>query len=1274
MADNDDTLEKAAGSPGAMRAAAQGGGTVSPVSPMGPGMGGYQLNYRNPNYAAGIVTGTGADWFGPLNPMQPTAPIDVKGRVLDFPSGYNLDIRPRAYEAISFAMLRNFADSYDILRLLIETRKDQMARLKWNIVPRDRKKAKQIPAAMQTLIDQIELFFFKPDKEHFWGDWLRMILEDLLVCDAPAVYKRRTYGGQLFALQPLDGGTIKRVIDDWGNTPIAPVPAYQQVLKGYPAVDYTSDELIYMPRNRRTHKVYGYSPVEQIVMTINIGMRRQVWQLESFTEGNIPEALIGTPSTWTPDQVRSFQEWFDMMLVGQTGERRRARFVPGDVAKGYVPTKPDQLFDGITEEWLVRVMCFCFNVSPQPFVKMMNRATAESAQEAAAEEGLAPLQNWVKGLIDSIILDEFQSMDVEFAWLDESELDPQVKSTIVLGETSKSLITLNEGRAEMGLDPIPDCPEADRLMAFTPTGWVPFALTQQEKDDQAQQQQAQAQQSHQNTLEQIKAKGAAGVTEQPGDGSEGASGGAPGSSGTDGAAASAGASEAAAVAKADGAGSAGGGGVSAGAATNGASTIPAPTSATSGLQGYDLEGEQSRPFVKAQCLCGERHALAKAGGTPATEPQPGDPLRPKIAKIEKAVKASLSAMLSNLGDKVVKQFKAKAPNVVSKMDGDDADWDDFDLDDFMDKLDLSSVETSQSDLEDGLAETFEDTARVSIAVIGPKNKGSMFEQVHDRALIWAKQHAADLVGRSDDAEYAIDDATRDMIRASIASGIEDNKSMLQIAADLIESYAFSDERAHTIASTEITSANSLGALAGYEEVKADGGDVKKSWLVMETGCDVCQENADAGAIELDEEFPSGDQAPGAHPHCRCVLVPVVGANDNEADADEEVEDVAEEGDDTMEEFDKPGFTKSDDQPRDDHGRFASEDGGGKSETDLKNDYRDAFAARLYGGNEDRHSLTASALKDANRSIATAKMMGSGDHAAEAKSHRDAAKADPKSPNNDLRAAQAALHDHWASMSKADWDEDAHPRDEHGQFTDGGGGDTRPGGWDGKSTDNGYTTADERVKDLESRGLADKDMVDKLRSDEQKAKDVDSKFTGRELTKPEQGALNMYTSNAFAKVNTGLRNDDPPASRANQIARLDAAIASEKTTEPMTVYRGIVDKNKTDWQPGMVVTDKAYQSTTYNQSNAMMYATQSESKSVVPTVFEIKMPAGQEALNVHPGRYVGGAHSEEIVLGRNTSYRVTGTRTETHGYNKTGFAEDAKTRNVKVVEMEIYRGD
>lgn len=45
----------------------------------------------------------------------------------------------------------------------------------------------------------------------------------------------------------------------------------------------------------------------------------------------------------------------------------------------------------------------------------------------------------------------------------------------------------------------------------------------------------------------------------------------------------------------------------------------------------------------------------------------------------------------------------------------------------------------------------------------------------------------------------------------------------------------------------------------------------KRWITDGNPCAVCDENSLAGAIPIDEDFPSGDDEPTAHPNCRCYL-------------------------------------------------------------------------------------------------------------------------------------------------------------------------------------------------------------------------------------------------------------------------------------------------------------------------------------------------------------------------------------------------------------------
>lgn len=432
----------------------------------------------NPSFSVsfGYSNGQGADWFGPGKPMTPQAPEGVAGRAFDFPSSLNLLTTQRTTSPITYDTLRNFADGYDLLRLIIETRKDAMERLSWVVKHKD--PTEKLTTQKKNKIKDLTRFFQKPDGEHSWGTWLRMLLEDVFVIDAATLHRRRTRGGskKLVSLDQIDGSTMRRVLDDWGRTPEGEDDTcYQQILKGVPAINYRKRDIFFRPRNVRIQKVYGYSPVEQILMTINIALRRQIFQLNFFTEGNIPPALIGVPEAWTPDQIKTFQEWFDNILAGNLAERRRARFVPSAVGKTYIPTQETELF-GKAEEWLARVCCFAFSISPQPFMAMMNRSTADSAQREATATGLQPIQKWVKELIDDILAEDLDAEDYEFCWRGDDELDPVKRQQITEGYTKMGLLTVNESRADIGRDPYDD-PRFDEPLFMTSNGMAPMFLT-----------------------------------------------------------------------------------------------------------------------------------------------------------------------------------------------------------------------------------------------------------------------------------------------------------------------------------------------------------------------------------------------------------------------------------------------------------------------------------------------------------------------------------------------------------------------------------------------------------------------------------------------------------------------------------------------------------------------------------------------------------------------------------------------------------------------------
>jgi hypothetical protein len=230
--------------------------------------------------------------------------------------------------------------------------------------------------------------------------------------------------------------------------------------------EFTDQELVYFPRNQRADHLYGFSPVEQIIVTINTGIRRMVMQLQHFTDGNVPPGLVNSPLGWTPEQIAQFQEWFDGQLAGNTAQRTRLLWGP-EGAK-YQPIKEAPYKDDF-DEWLSRIICFAFSLPPTAFTKQVNRATAETSQEAALEEGLAPLMGYVKRLVDGIIQRRMGHPDLEFVWSDVRPVDPKEQADILTSYVKTGVYALNEARDVLGLDPVEG---GDEIMFSTASGPV----------------------------------------------------------------------------------------------------------------------------------------------------------------------------------------------------------------------------------------------------------------------------------------------------------------------------------------------------------------------------------------------------------------------------------------------------------------------------------------------------------------------------------------------------------------------------------------------------------------------------------------------------------------------------------------------------------------------------------------------------------------------------------------------------------------------------------
>jgi hypothetical protein len=224
-------------------------------------------------------------------------------------------------------------------------------------------------------------------------------------------------------------------------------------IKGLPMVDFRADEIIYAPmRPRPELPIYGYSPVEQCFLEITEGIRRTLYQLDYWSEGSVPDLIVTVPEGWTPAQISQFQAYTDALLSGNLHQKSKIRFLPGGMKPFDIKSAGGELLKSDYDEWLARIVCFAFSISPQGFVKMMNRATAESSDQAAKEEGLYPLMSYFESeIMNPLIQEHFGYSDIEFKFQPRPEVDALKQAQALQIYVQSGVINVDEARGQLGL-------------------------------------------------------------------------------------------------------------------------------------------------------------------------------------------------------------------------------------------------------------------------------------------------------------------------------------------------------------------------------------------------------------------------------------------------------------------------------------------------------------------------------------------------------------------------------------------------------------------------------------------------------------------------------------------------------------------------------------------------------------------------------------------------------------------------------------------------------
>lgn len=144
--------------------------------------------------------------------------------------------------------------------------------------------------------------------------------------------------------------------------------------------------------------------------------------------------------------------------------------------------------------------------------------------------------------------------------------------------------------------------------------------------------------------------------------------------------------------------------------------------------------------------------------------------------------------------------------------------------------------------------------------------GIRFDMENERAQAWIEdtglKNATSIVG-----------TLKDDLRGVILDAVKEGEGAQVIADRLQEHYSLMEDwKALQIARTELTNGYSQGNLEGYRQSDVVEGI---EWFVGGEGNDEACGGNSGVVIPLDGTFPSGHDAPPAHPNCECTALPIV---------------------------------------------------------------------------------------------------------------------------------------------------------------------------------------------------------------------------------------------------------------------------------------------------------------------------------------------------------------------------------------------------------------
>ena len=263
-------------------------------------------------------------------------------------------------------------------------------------------------------------------------------------------YKVRAEGSkkilELWALRP-DWVTIKQDETSY-------IKFYEYRMPNGQTQQFKPEDIIHFKQTNPKSSLYGLPTIKSAMDVVRTSIYATRWNMNFFNNSAIPDTLMITKTTMTPDEKKEFRLRWEDKYQGYKNAHKLG-ILSGEVEfKQLMMTMRDMEFSKLTDTTTQQILT-AFGV-PKPIVAMttdMNRATAETAVYTFLSETIEPKIKKMVETLNEFLVPEFG----EDLHLDFEDPTPENREVIVKEYESalkSNWMLINEVRDLEGLPPI----------------------------------------------------------------------------------------------------------------------------------------------------------------------------------------------------------------------------------------------------------------------------------------------------------------------------------------------------------------------------------------------------------------------------------------------------------------------------------------------------------------------------------------------------------------------------------------------------------------------------------------------------------------------------------------------------------------------------------------------------------------------------------------------------------------------------------------------------